>query len=135
MAAVQEDARASAPVEVRVVFLVALNRKVFDAGACDAIAADDRKRGCRAGVSGNEIVTQHGLAGAECITVRPDQRTDDGVKSARVVVRYADPDTWRETRRVGNRDLFLAVVPVERERAFDGIRLEENGFRPLDRGR
>ena len=51
VAAVQEDARAPAPIEIGVVFLVSLDREVFDRRPLDAIAADHRKRGCRPGVA------------------------------------------------------------------------------------
>ena len=60
----------------------------------------------------------------------PYQCADGGVKSARVVVRDADTVSGREAGRAGNGDLFLAVVAIQRERAFNGIRLKEHGFFP-----
>ena len=51
VAPIQEDAGPPASVEVGVIFFVALNCHMFNYRALDAIAADDRKRGCRAGVS------------------------------------------------------------------------------------
>ena len=131
VATIKENAGAPASVEVGVVFFVALNRQMFDYRTFDAIAADDRERGRRAGVSRNEIVAQHGFIRAERVAFCPYQCADYGVESARIVVRNADPVARREPGGGGNRDLFLAVVAVERERALNGIRLEENGLRPL----
>ncbi len=128
MSAVEEYAGATATVEVRIVFAVAIYSQIFDPGIFDVVAADDREGGCCTRIARDEIIAAHGHIDAKGVVLLPEDGTDCGVKSTALIICDADAIARFESIGIFKGDLFFAKIPVEKQWGLNAICLPQCGI-------
>ena len=128
VSAVEEYAGATATIEVRIVFAVAIYSQIFDPGIFDVVAADDREGGCSTRIARDEIIAAHGHIDAKGVVLLPEDGADGGVKSTALIVCDADAIADFESIGIFKGDLFFAKIPVEKEWGLNAICLPQCGI-------
>ena len=133
--AVEEYAGASATVEVRIVFAVAIYSQIFDPGIFDVVAADDREGGCSARIARDEVIASHGYIDAKGVVLLPEDGADGGVKSAALIICDADAIAHFESIGIFKGDLFFAKISVEEKGGLNAVCFPQCGIFSLSSDR
>ena len=133
-AAIEEDAAAATAVERDVLGLVAIDDEMLHARALDVIAADDRKDRRSLGLVRHHAIRVQRLVDGEGASILPGDPGDGGVESAGTLVPDGNAVTGLEALRIGDSDLFLAEIAIQREWRNGSFGFPQNrplGLRPL----
>src|SRR6266487_3029136 len=130
-ATIQKNPRAAAAVEMDVLLLVAVNGQRLDSDPFDVGAADhgEDRRGLRA--VGHHAIGVERQAQGERVSVPSREAGNRGVKAAGILVPDGHAVAHRETVRILQRDLFLAVITIDVQRRGSGLRFAQHGLGAL----